>query len=127
MGPDKRETQPGYYLTGQVAAAYIQVRLTPQDFGRPRKRDSQGSTCICLPARSPALRDGGRGIFDQPEKMSFSTGSLGLTLPTASGSAFKGGIRRCRSGSILIKFRSSGQQVEGLTLGGASLIKFKSE
>jgi len=34
MGPDKRETQPGYYLTGQVVATYIQVRLTPQDFGR---------------------------------------------------------------------------------------------
>ncbi len=33
MEPDKRETQPGYYLTGQVVAAYIQVRLTLQDLG----------------------------------------------------------------------------------------------
>jgi hypothetical protein len=29
MGPDKREDQPGYYLTGQVVAAYSQVRLQP--------------------------------------------------------------------------------------------------
>jgi hypothetical protein len=34
MGPDKRETQPGYYLTGQVVAAYTKVRLTLLDFGR---------------------------------------------------------------------------------------------
>ncbi len=27
------------HLTGQVVAAYIQVRLTPQDFESPRKRD----------------------------------------------------------------------------------------
>ena len=33
MGPDKYETQPRHYLTGQVIAAYIGVRLTPQDFG----------------------------------------------------------------------------------------------
>jgi len=69
MGPDKRETEPGYDLTGQVVAAYIQVRLTPQDFGRPRKRDFADSTCICLPARSRF--GGGRGIFDQPEKNEF--------------------------------------------------------
>jgi hypothetical protein len=49
-----------------VVAAYIQVRLTPQDFGRPRKRDFADSTCICLPARSPALRGEGRGVFEQP-------------------------------------------------------------
>jgi hypothetical protein len=36
---DECEAQPGCYLTGQVVAAYIQVRLTAQDFGRPRKRD----------------------------------------------------------------------------------------
>jgi len=54
-----------------VIAAYIQVRLTPQDFRRPRKRDFEDSTCICLPARSPALRDEGRGIFDQPENNEF--------------------------------------------------------
>jgi hypothetical protein len=36
--------------------------------GTPASGISQDSTCICLPARSPALRDGGRGIFDQPEK-----------------------------------------------------------
>ena len=34
MGLDKRKTQPGYYLTGQVVAAYIKVRLTPQALGR---------------------------------------------------------------------------------------------
>jgi len=34
MGPDKRVTQLAYYLTGQVVAAYIPVRLTPQNFGR---------------------------------------------------------------------------------------------
>jgi hypothetical protein len=28
-----------FYLTGQVVAAYRQVRLTPQDFGGPRRRD----------------------------------------------------------------------------------------
>ncbi len=33
MEPDESETQRGYYLTGQVVAAYIQVRLTLQDFG----------------------------------------------------------------------------------------------
>jgi hypothetical protein len=27
------------HLTGQVVAAYIQVRLTPQDFWSPRRRD----------------------------------------------------------------------------------------
>ena len=32
MEPDKPEIQPEYYLTGQVVAAYSQVRLTPQDF-----------------------------------------------------------------------------------------------
>jgi hypothetical protein len=35
-----------FYLTGQVVAAYSQVRLTPQDFGGPRKRDFADSTCI---------------------------------------------------------------------------------
>jgi len=49
MEPDKRETQPGYYLTGQVVAAYIKVRLTPQDFGHPRKRDFAGLN-LHLPA-----------------------------------------------------------------------------
>ena len=38
-----------------VVAAYIQVRLTPQDFGRPRKRDFAGLNLHL-------------GIFDQPEK-----------------------------------------------------------
>jgi len=26
--------QSGFYLTGQVVAAYVQVHLTPHDFGR---------------------------------------------------------------------------------------------
>jgi len=52
MGSDKRGTQPGCYLTGQVVVAYVQVRFTPQDLG--------------------ALH---LGIFDQPEKNEFLTGS----------------------------------------------------
>ena len=39
---------------GRLVAAYIQVRLTPQDIGRPRKRDFADSTCICLPAEALA-------------------------------------------------------------------------
>jgi hypothetical protein len=39
--------------------------------GAPADGISQGSTCICLPARSPALRDEGRDIFDQPGKQWF--------------------------------------------------------
>jgi hypothetical protein len=68
MRPGKCKTQPGYSLTGQVIAAYVQARLIPQDYGGSQSRDFADSTCICLPARSPALRDGGRGIFEQPEK-----------------------------------------------------------
>ena len=52
---------------------------------------------------------------------------LNLPHSAASGPAFEDGVRRRRSGLTLSKLRSSGQQVEGLTLGGASLIKFKSE
>jgi len=40
-----------FYLTGQVVAAYNQVRLTPQDFGGPRKtgfRKAQLASA-CLP------------------------------------------------------------------------------
>jgi|GEM_PF-1035344 hypothetical protein len=33
------QNQSGFYLTGQVVAAYVQVRLTPQDFGSPLERD----------------------------------------------------------------------------------------
>jgi hypothetical protein len=72
-----------------VVAAYIQVRhragsptrrrgkksllirrdATLRISGVPASGISQGSTCICLPARS---RFGeGRGIFDQPEKKRF--------------------------------------------------------
>jgi hypothetical protein len=62
---EKRPSVPRFagFPSSFVVAAYIQVRLTPQDFGRPRKRDFADSTCICLPARSPALRGEGRGIF----------------------------------------------------------------
>jgi len=54
------------YLTGQVIAAYIKVRLIPQDFGRPRERDFAK-----LNLHLPACRSlgAGRGIFDQPEKI----------------------------------------------------------
>ena len=51
-----------------------------QDIGRPRKRDFEDSTCICLPARSPALRDGGRGIFDQPVRNEFSSRLIKLNI-----------------------------------------------
>jgi hypothetical protein len=54
-----------------IAAHAVGNGLKPfptKDFGRPRKRDFEDSTCICLPARSPALRDEGRGIFEHPEK-----------------------------------------------------------
>jgi hypothetical protein len=63
-----------------VVADAVGTGLKPfstKDFGSPRKRDFEDSTCICLPARSPALRGEGRGIFDQPEKKSFSTWFLG--------------------------------------------------
>jgi hypothetical protein len=65
MGPDKRQGQPGYYLTGQVVAAYIQVRLTPQD---------------CLPDRQVKSATGALhlGIFDQPEKNEFFNMLLNL-------------------------------------------------
>jgi len=82
MELDKCETQPGCYLTGQVVAAYgstvgnAYMRSLQGISGAPANGISQGSTYICLPARSPALRGGGRGIFDQPEKMSLSTGSI---------------------------------------------------
>jgi len=61
MEIDECEAQPGGYLTGQGVAAYEQVRLTPQDFGRPRKRDFAGFNFHL-------------GIFDQPGKISFSPG-----------------------------------------------------
>jgi hypothetical protein len=51
--------------------------------------------------------------------------ALDLTHPAVSDPASKEGTRRCRSGATLIKFCSTGREVEGLTLGGASLIKFK--
>jgi len=47
------------------------MRSLQEISGAPASGISQGSTCICLPARSPALRDGGRGISDQPEKNEF--------------------------------------------------------
>jgi len=63
MGLDKCETQPGRYLTGQVVAAYIQVHLTPQDFGRPRKRDFAGLN-LHLPASAlPRLAGRRQGHF----------------------------------------------------------------
>jgi hypothetical protein len=50
--------QSGFYLTGQVIAAYIEVRFIPQDFGRPRERDF-------------AKLNLHLGIFDQPGKIQF--------------------------------------------------------
>jgi hypothetical protein len=49
------QDQSGFYLTGQVVAAYNQVRLTPQNFGGPRKagfRKAQlASACLPKPRR----------------------------------------------------------------------------
>jgi hypothetical protein len=44
--------------TGQAYCGVLQVRLTPQDFGRPRKRDF-------------AKLNLHLGIFDQPKKSDF--------------------------------------------------------
>src|SRR3972149_4236870 len=72
MGPDRHETQSGYYLTGQVVAANdstvgnAYMRSLQEILGAPASGISQDSTCICLPARSRF--GGGRGIFDQPGK-----------------------------------------------------------
>src|SRR4030067_194904 len=61
----------GFYLTGQVVAAYSQVRLTPQDFGGPRRGGiSQSSTCICLPAEAQAQAG---PFLNNLGKMTFST------------------------------------------------------
>ena len=66
------QTQSGFYLTGQVVAACVQVRLTPQDFGSSRERDFAK-----LNLHLPACRSlgAGRGIFDQPEEKRALTGS----------------------------------------------------
>ncbi len=56
----EKELKPnlGFYLTGQVVAAYLPVRLTPQDFGSPRERDF-------------AKLNLHLGIFEQPMKINF--------------------------------------------------------
>jgi len=57
---------------GRLTAAYVVGNgfkpFPTKDFGSPRKRDFEDSTCICLPAQSPALRDEGRGLFERPEE-----------------------------------------------------------
>ena len=71
------QKRSGSYLTGQVVAAYSQVRLTPpvvgsyrQDFGGPRWGGiSQSSTCICLPAEASAQAG---PFLSNLEKMSLS-------------------------------------------------------
>jgi len=65
-----------------VVATYIQVRLTPQDFGRPRRGGiSQSSTCICLPAEASAQAG---AFLTSLQKKTFPTGSFILTLPSSS-------------------------------------------
>ncbi len=55
------------------------------------RRAQLASACLRVAASAEA------GAFlISPKKMSFSTGSQGLTLPTASDPAFKGGTRGCR-------------------------------
>jgi hypothetical protein len=63
------------HLTGQVVAAYVQVRLTPQDLGAPAGGISQSSTCICLPAEASA--QAGAFLISLGKK-SFSTDSNDL-------------------------------------------------
>jgi hypothetical protein len=55
---EKMENEAGFYLTGQVVAAYIQVRLTRQD---------------CLPDRQVKRTAGALhlGIFEEREKNDF--------------------------------------------------------
>ncbi|OGP93236.1 MAG: hypothetical protein A2157_07665 [Deltaproteobacteria bacterium RBG_16_47_11] len=65
MGPDKPGTQSGYYLTGQVVAAYIQGRPPA---GSPTRRRGKKSLLI---RRDATLRISGAlrlGIFEEPEK-----------------------------------------------------------
>jgi hypothetical protein len=76
------QEEPEFYLTGQVVATYIQVRLTPQDFGRPRRGGiSQSSTCICLPAEASAQAG---AFLISLQKKTFSTGSICLKSGTLS-------------------------------------------
>ena len=70
MGPDKREDQSGYDLTGQVASAYPEVRLLHDS---PTRR--RGSMSLLI-RRDATLRMSGAlhlCIFDQPGKKTFST------------------------------------------------------
>jgi len=84
-----------------------------KDFGHPRKRDFAGLNLHL-------------GIFDQPGESEFFNRIFGFDPFGAVRLRLKEGAKKCRSGATLIKFRSSGQEIVGLTLGGASLIKFKS-
>src|SRR4030067_2962808 len=59
----------GFYLTGQVVAAYSQVRLTPQGFGGPRRRDF-------------AKLNLHLALFDQPGKDGFFGCLLGFSDDT---------------------------------------------
>ena len=83
MGPDKRETQPGYYLTGQVIAAYLQVRLWPthQLVGVARCRSLSVATPLSgLPASTAGERLAGAlhlALFEQPGKDDFFSSLLG--------------------------------------------------
>jgi len=51
-----------------VVAAYLQVRLTPQDFGSPRERDFAK---LNLPLPACRSLGAGRGIFEHPWKNCF--------------------------------------------------------
>jgi hypothetical protein len=69
------------YLTGQVVAAYIQVRLTA--------RMAQLASA-CLRVAPPCGTEAGVFLISL-KKMSFSTGSLGLTLPRLQAPPSKAG------------------------------------
>jgi hypothetical protein len=67
------QEEPALYLTGQVVAAYTRARLTPQDFGSPRRRDFAK-----LNLHLPACRSlgAGRVLFEQPGKDDFFSSLL---------------------------------------------------
>ena len=56
------------YLIGQVVAAYRQVRLTPQDFGSPRKRDFAKLNLHLVLFEEPGKDDFFRGLIVIPSQ-----------------------------------------------------------
>jgi len=63
-------------LSSFIVAAYLQVRLTPQDFGSSRRRDFAKPN-LHLPARRSL--GAGRGIFEHPGKNLFFSSLVEFT------------------------------------------------